>query len=228
MDIVTGILPPSAYEFQATLAGGRRPDCLLKLPNPPGPIVIDAKFPLESYRALMAAQDEAARVQAARTFTKDVSVHVANIAERYIVPGETAESALMFLPSEAVYAELHARFRNVVEESYRARVWIVSPTTLMATLNTVRAVLKDVRMREQAGLIQAEVQTMLADVGRLDDRVGKLQRHFDQATEDLRQIRISTDKVTKRGERIEAVQLSEEAADDLVEAPAAPVRLAEP
>ena len=211
MDIVTGILPPSAYEFQATLAGGRRPDCLLKLPNPPGPIVIDAKFPLESYRALNAAKDEAARVQAARTFTKDVSVHVANIAERYIVPGETAESALMFLPSEAVYAELHARFPNVVEESYRRRVWIVSPTTLMATLNTVRAVLKDVHMREQAGVIQSELLHLLKDVERLDNRVEKLQNHFSQADRDIRDIRISTDKVKRRGEKIDGLQFDETA-----------------
>jgi DNA recombination protein RmuC len=115
----------------------------------------------------------------------------------------------MFLPSEAVYAELHAMLPEVVEKSYRARVWIVSPTTLMATLNTVRAVLKDVRMREQAGLIQSEVLKLLQDVGRLDDRVGNLQKHFDQATRDIRDIRISTDKVTRRGERIEEIQLAD-------------------
>ncbi len=124
----------------------------------------------------------------------------------------------MFLPSEAVYAELHASFRDVVEESYRQRVWIVSPTTLMATLNTVRAILKDVRMREQAGRIQAEVQTMLKDVARLDGRVGKLQSHFAQANEDLRQIRISTEKVTKRGEKIAEVEMAEIEADAEAEA----------
>lgn len=215
-DIVEGVLPPSAYAFQATLSNGRRADCLIRLPNPPGPIVIDSKFPLESYRALRAAGDEAQRTAAARTFTQDVRAHVQAIRDRYIVPGETAESALMFLPSEAVYAELHANFTGLVEESYRARVWIVSPTTLMATLNTVRAVLKDVRMREQAGVIQAEVRHLLGDVSRLDERVGKLQRHFDQAGEDLRQIRISTDKVTKRGERIEELELEDgNAAADL-------------
>jgi DNA recombination protein RmuC len=208
-DLVTSTLPPSAYEFQATLAGGRRADCLIRLPNPPGPICIDAKFPLESYKALRDAQDEAARVAAQRTFAADLRKHVRDIAEKYIVPGETAESALLFLPSEAVYAELHANFPNVVEESYRARVWIVSPTTLMATLNTVRAVLRDVRMREQAGVIQKEVHTMLQDVARLDERVGKLQRHFDQTGEDIRQIRISTDKVTRRGERIQELELEE-------------------
>ena len=205
-DIVESILPPSAYSFQASVGTGRA-DCLLHLPNPPGPIAIDAKFPLESYRELRDAQDEPARVQAARRFTADVRKHVQDIAGKYIVSGETAESALMFLPSEAVYAELHANFRAVVEESFRARVWIVSPTTLMATLNTVRAVLKDVHLREQAGAIQAEIAELLKDVARLDERVGKLQRHFGQAEEDLRQIRISTDKVAKRGERVDELQL---------------------
>jgi len=220
-DIVEAILPPSAYAFQATLANGKRADCLLCLPNPPGAIAIDSKFPLESYQALREARDEAALAPARRALAAAVRKHVRDIAAKYIVPGETAESALMFLPSEAVYAELHANFRDVVEESYRARVWIVSPTTLMATLNTVRAVLKDVRMREQAGVIQAEVQTMLKDVERLDDRVGKLQRHFDQANEDVRQIRVSADKVAKRGERIVDLQLeeAEEAAEALAPAP---------
>ena len=206
-DLVQAALPPSAYEFQATLGGGQRVDCLLKLPNPPGPIAVDAKFPLESYRALREAKDEPALVLARREFSAAIRLHFKAIAEKYIRPGETAESALMFLPSEAVYAELHASFPNVVEESFRYRVWIVSPTTLMATLTTIRAVLKDVRMREQAGLIQKEVRILLDDVGRLDDRVGKLQRHFDQANEDMRQIRVSTDKVTKRGDRIEELEL---------------------
>jgi DNA recombination protein RmuC len=210
-DIVEMTLPPSAYAFQATLGEGKRADCLLRLPNPPGPIAIDSKFPLESYHALREAHDEAAQTIARRAFAAAVRKHVQDIAEKYIVPGETAESALMFLPSEAVYAELHANFRDVVEESYRARVWIVSPTTLMATLNTVRAILKDVRMREQAGVIQAEVQTLLKDVIRLDERVGKLQRHFDQANEDVRQIRVSTEKVTKRGDRIAELQLEDKA-----------------
>jgi len=208
-DIVEAILPPSVFSFQETLSNGKRVDCLLRLPNPPGPIAIDSKFPLESYQALRDARDESAQTLARRTFAADVRKHVADIAERYIVPGVTAESALMFLPSEAVYAELHANFREVVEISYRARVWIVSPTTLMATLNTIRAVLKDVRMREQAGVIQTEVHKLLTDVVRLDDRVSKLQKHFDMTSEDVRNIRISTDKVAKRGERIEALQLEE-------------------
>lgn len=209
-DLVQSALPPSAYTFQATLGNGRRADCLIKLPNPPGPIVVDAKFPLESYRALRAAEDDAARTAASRTFSQDILKHVADIAERYIVPGETAESALMFLPAEAVYAELHANFPAAVEQSFRRRVWIVSPTTLMATLNTVRAILQDAQMREQAGVVQREVQALLKDVVRLDDRVSKLHRHFDQAGEDMRQIRISTEKVIKRGENIENIQVGED------------------
>ena len=212
-DIVEAILPPSSFAFQATLGGTRRVDCLLKLPNPPGPIAIDAKFPLESYQALREARDEAERVQAARRFTQDVRKHIQDIATKYIVPGETAESALMFLPSEAVYAELHANFTALVEESFRARVWIVSPTTLMATLNTVRAILKDVRMREQADVIQAEMRKLLDDVRRLDERVGKLQQHFNLTSEDLRKIRISTEKVTRSAERIEELQLEDPAAE---------------
>ncbi len=209
-DLVAQVLPPSAYRFQATLSSGRRADCLLTLPNPPGAIAIDAKFPLESYRSLCAAVDESAKTVAGRAFRAAILTHVKDIAERYILPGETADAALMFLPSEAVYAELHANFLDVVEASYRARVFIVSPTTLWATLNTVRAILKDVRMREQSGLIQREVHLMLADVARLDERAAKLQRHFDQAGEDVRQIRVSTEKVARRADRIEDVQLEPE------------------
>ncbi len=208
-DLVQNVLPPSAYAFEQTLGNGKRVDCLLKLPNPPGSIAIDAKFPLESYRALCDAKDEAGRKQTARAFGTDIMKHIRDIAEKYIVPGETAESALMFLPSEAVYVELYANFPDVVEKSYLAHVWIVSPTTLWATLHTLRAVLKDVHMREQAHVIQKEVLTMLGDVNRLDDRVGKLQDHFGLAVEDIRQIRISTDKVTKRGERIEEIEVGE-------------------
>lgn len=207
--IVQNALPPSAYEFQAVLSNNRRADCLIKLPNPPGTIVIDAKFPLESYQALRNAADDGARVSASRQFAADVLRHVAAIAERYIIAGETAESALMFLPSEAVYAELHASFQGVMEKAYAARVWIVSPTTLMATLNTVRAVLKDAQMREQAHVIQREVGLLLADVGRLDKRVQNLKKHFNNAEDDLKEIDISTTKITSRAERIEAVELDE-------------------
>lgn len=227
-NLVQDILPPSAYTFQARLGNGRQPDCLLSLPNPPGPIAIDAKFPRASYEALREARDEAARLQASRAFAADVKKHVTDIAERYIVPGETAESALMFLPSEAVYAELHTNFPNIVEESYRRRVWIVSPTTLMALLNTVRAVLKDVRMREQAHVIQEEVHKMLKDVTRLDDRVGSLERHFQQASQDIGQIRTSADKITRKGEKITEIELGPSGEEVDEETQIAPPRQALP
>jgi DNA recombination protein RmuC len=205
-DIVQSALPAQSYAFQAQL-GGKRVDCLLTLPNPPGAIGIDAKFPLESYRALREAKDDLATAQARRDFTVAIRSHVKAIAEKYIVPGETADSALMFLPSEAVYAELHASFAALVEEAGKARVWIVSPTTLMATLTTIRAVLRDVRMRENAHLIQKKVGEMLDDVNRLGDRVDKLERHFSQAVEDVRQIRISSDKVTQKAGAIGEVEI---------------------
>jgi len=218
--LVTNALPPSAYAFQATLSNGRRVDCLLHLPNPPGSICIDSKFPLESYQALQAAQNEQEKIEATRRFKADVLKHIKDIAEKYIIPGETAESALMFLPSESIYAELHANFTDVVEKSYRAKVWIVSPTTLMATLNTVRAVLKDARMREEAGRIQKEVLTLLQDVGRLDKRVESLDRHFTQTSKDIRDIQITTGKITKRGEKIEEIQIGDESpAEDLAPPP---------
>ncbi|MCW8860926.1 MAG: DNA recombination protein RmuC, partial [Rhodospirillales bacterium] len=209
-DIVSNLLPPSAYELQATLSNGKRVDCLLSLPNPPGAIAIDAKFPLESYRALHTAKEEPVRIQAAKVFATDVGKHVRDISEKYILPGETAEWALMFLPSEAVYAELHANHGNIVENAFRLRVGIVSPTTLMATLNTVRAILKDARMREQAGLIQKEVQTLLEDVARLDGRVESLQKHFDQAARDIDQIGTSSRKISGRGEKIMALELADD------------------
>ncbi len=209
-DLVTAALPPSAYDFQVTLTNAKRADCVLKLPNPPGSIVIDSKFPLESFQALRNAENDDQRKIAGRAFDTDVRKHIKDIAEKYIVAGETTDSAMMFLPSEAVYAELHASFQGTVEESYRRRVWIVSPTTLMATLNTVRAVLKDAKMREQAGVIQAEVVKMLDDVARLDKRVENLQSHFDQANKDIREIRISTEKISKTGEKIEALHFEDE------------------
>ncbi|MGB5092049.1 MAG: DNA recombination protein RmuC [Parvibaculum sp.] len=218
-DIVQNALPPSAYEFQATLSGGVRADCLIRLPNPPGPIAIDAKFPLDAYHALRNASDEAARATAQRQFRTDLLKHVSAISEKYIVPGETAESALMFLPSEAVYAELHASFPDVVTKSYQARVWIVSPTTLMATLNTVRAVLKDVEMRKQAGVIQKYVGLLLKDVTRLDERVENLEKHFQSAEKDIREIRTSADQITKRGEKIHDVELGEDGAEALLPSP---------
>ena len=209
-DLVSSILPPNAYVFQAQMGNGKKADCLLNLPNPPGAIVIDAKFPLESYYALRRAQNDREKLEAERFFKASVLKHVKDISEKYIIPGETAESALMFLPSEAIYAELHANFIDAVEASYKAKVWIVSPTTLMATLNTVRAILKDARMREQAGVIQKEVGVLIDDISRLDERVENLSRHFKQAGDDIEQIKTSSGKITRRIQKIEAVELGEE------------------
>lgn len=209
-DLVTSALPPSAYEFQVVLSNQKRADCVLKLPNPPGLIVIDSKFPLESYHALRVAANDREKLEAERFFKASVLKHIKDIADKYIVAGETAESALMFLPSEAIYAELHANFPDVVEASYRAKVWIVSPTTLMATLNTVRAILKDAKMREQAGVIQKEVGVLIDDIGRLDGRIESLSRHFKQANEDIDGIKVSSGKIARRIQKIEDIQLGEE------------------
>lgn len=208
-DLVSSILPPSAYEFQVVLSNQKRADCVLKLPNPPGKIVVDSKFPLESYQALQNANSEHERVEAERFFRASVIKHIKDIAEKYIIVGETAESAMMFLPAESVYAELHARFVDVVEFSFKSKVWIVSPTTLMATLNTVRAVLKDARMREQAGVIQKEVSCLIDDINRLDERVDNLAKHFDQANRDIGEIRTSSAKIVKRIDKIEEIEFAE-------------------
>ncbi len=223
-DLVSKVLPPSAYKFQATLSNGRRADCLLELPNPPGSIVIDAKFPLESFNALQGAKDEAHKKAAQRAIAADLIKQINDIAERYIVPGETAEQALMFLPSEAVFAELHANFRNAIEQSYAKRVWIVSPSTCMAMLHTVRAVLKDVRMREQAHVIQQEVATLGQDVGRLDSRVENLRKHFNLAEKDIGEIQTSARKITSRVDKIEQIEVEGDESADALGPPEAPAK----
>ena len=212
-DIVQKALPKDAYTMQATLGNGKRADCLIHLPNPPGPIVIDAKFPLEAYEALRRADTPAAAQQAAQQMRISVRAHIRAIADRYIVEGETADGALMFLPSEAVYAELHANFPEVVREGFAVKVWIVSPTTCMATLNTMRAVLKDARMREQAGAIRKELALLYADVDRLGTRVDSLDKHFGQAAKDIEDIKISSEKAGKRARRLDNFDFEEIAPD---------------
>lgn len=208
-DIVSKALPSDAFTLQATLSNGKRVDCLIHLLNPPGPIAIDAKFPLEGYEALRAATNDRDAQQAARALKVAVRAHIKAIAEKYILEGETADGALMFLPSEAVYAELHANFADVVREGFAARVWIVSPTTCMATLNTMRAVLKDARMREQAGAIRRELALLYSDVDRLGTRVENLDRHFGQASKDIEEIKISADKANKRAKRLDSFDFEE-------------------
>lgn len=227
-DIVSKALPSDAYSIQATLSNGKRADCLVHLPMPPGPIVIDSKFPLEAYEALRAADTKPALAEAARNLRSAVRGHLRAIAERYIIEGETADGALMFLPSEAVYAELHANFADVVREGFALKVWIVSPTTCMATLNTMRAVLKDARMRAQAGAIRKELALLNKDVERLTERVGNLDRHFGQAARDIEDIKVSADKAGKRARRLDNVDFEELAPETDPGIGAAVVRLGEP
>jgi len=208
-NLVRQILSPNAYKFQAKLSNGSRPDCLLLLPNPPGPIVIDAKFPLEAWYELGEAEDDAARLAARRKLAAALTTHVDAIAGKYIITGETAESAMLFLPSEAVYAEFHTHHPKVLEDSFKKRVYLTSPTTLMATLNTVRAILRDVKMREQATVIQAEVARLLEDISRLDKRVGNLSQHFALAQKDIAEISTSTRKITQRSEAIERIEVED-------------------
>ncbi len=213
-EIVLRALPPDAARFQATLSNGTRADCLIHLPFPPGPIAIDAKFPLEAYESLRAAKTPGDSAEAARRMRVAIRAHMKAIAEKYIIEGETAEGALMFLPSEAVYAELHANFGELVREGFALRVWTVSPTTCMATLHTLRAVLKDARMRAEAHSIRRELGLLTKDVERLSARVGSLDRHFSQAQRDIEEIRISADRSQTRARRLEAIDFAPEAEED--------------
>jgi len=215
-DLVRNMLPPGAFDFQVTLSNGKRADCVIRLPNPPGLIAVDSKYPHEAFMRLVSAADEREVAAAEQAFRSDVIKHIKDIADKYIIPGETADSAIMFVPAESVFAELHDRFPMVVEEGFRRRVYIVSPTTLMATLNTVRAILKDARMREQAHIIQTEIGKLMEDVVRLDKRVGQLASHFSLTQKDVEEIRTSTSKIIKRGVAIENIQLEAPVAEQPV------------
>lgn len=213
-DIVESMLPSFAYQMQAPLANGKQVDCLIKLPDPPGPISVDAKFPLKAYQEMLATDDLAERERAGKQLANDTKKHIRDIAEKYVgqdidESSSTAENALMFIPSEAVYGELHAHHPSVIAESHKLKVYLVSPTTLMATLTTVRAILRDVEMRKQASVIQREVDVLLTDIGRLDTRVSSLDKHFDQAARDIEDIKKSSTKISSRGDRIEALDLGE-------------------
>lgn len=204
--IVADGLPQGAYEFQATLSNGSRPDCIVKMPNDAPVLVIDAKFPLEAWNAIRAAEGEAAKKLAAQAFRRDIEVHIRDIADKYLIQGETQDTAFMFVPSESVFAEIHENFEALVQRAHRSRIVIVSPSLLMLSIQVVQAILKDARMREQAHLIQGEVVRLMEDVGRLDERVRKLQGHFGQAVKDIDDILVSSAKVTKRGQKIEALE----------------------
>lgn len=203
--IVADGLPMGAYEFQATLSNGVRPDCLVKMPNGQPSLVIDAKFPLEAWNAIRDGGPEAIKA-AGQQFRRDMDVHIRDISEKYLIRGETQDTAFMFVPSESIFAEIHENFEVIVQRAHKARVVIVSPSLLMLSIQVIQSVLKDQRMREQAHLIQGEVIRLMEDLGRLDDRVRKLQSHFLAAQKDVEQIVTSSDKLVKRGEKIEAME----------------------
>ncbi|MCO5073399.1 MAG: DNA recombination protein RmuC [Rhizobiaceae bacterium] len=222
--VVADGLPHGAFEFQATLSNGNRPDCVIRMPNGAAGLVIDAKFPLESWNAIRAAEHADARKLAAQSFRRDIETHIRDISEKYLIAGETQDTAFMFVPSESVFAEIHENFEGVVQKAHRARIVIVSPSLLMLSIQVVQAILKDASMREQAHVIQGEVIRLLDDVNRLDDRVRKLQGHFSLTQKDIEQILTSTDKVTKRGRRIEALEFGTDASSSkaLEDHPATP------
>jgi DNA recombination protein RmuC len=213
--IVQDGLPKGAYEFQHTLSSGKRPDCVVFLPDQ-RPLCIDAKFPLEAITALHDARTDDEKRAAGQRLRADVMKHVGDIAEKYLIPGETQDTALMFVPSESVYAEIHDRFDDVIQKAYRARVVLVSPSLLMLAIQVMQQILKDARMRDAADQIRTEVLTLGDDLGRLRERVLKLQKHFADANEDVRQILISADKIEKRAGRIEELDFSK---TDAPEAP---------
>ena len=208
-DIVSKALAPDAYSFQQTLSNGKRVDCLIHLPKPPGPMAIDSKFPLEAYEALRVSETPVDKLRCQREFKAAVRSHIKAISNKYIIDGETADGALMFIPSEAVYAELHSNFPEVVREGFSSRVWVVSPTTCMATLNTMRSVLKDARMREQAGKIRVELSTLQKDVERLENRAVNLSKHFELAVRDVEDIKISAKKASRRATKIDEFEFEE-------------------
>lgn len=208
-DIVSKALPADSYTVQTTLSNGKRADCLVKLPNPPGPIVIDAKFPFEAYEQLAAAETPEQQKAALRELAVAVRKHIKDISDRYIIEGETADGAIMFLPSEAVYAELHSRLPEVVRDGFNARVWIVSPTTCMATLNTMRAILKDARMREHTAEIRKSLRQLHRDIEIIGEKAGKLETHLRQAGDDVSGVLTAATRAGKRADRLDNFDFEE-------------------
>ena len=209
--IVKDGLPMGAYNFQTTLSNGTRPDCTVTMPNDSPDLVIDAKFPLEAWNAIKKADDDRLATEAARQFRSDMEKHIKDISEKYLIQGETQDTAFMFVPSESIFAEVHENFEGVIQRAHKSRVVIVSPSLLMLSIQVIQAVLKDARMREQAHLIQGEVIRLMEDISRLDDRVRKLQTHFGQSQKDIDQILTSTDKITKRSTKIESMDFQDSA-----------------
>lgn len=213
--LVSNVLPPSSYQLQATLGNGTRADCLLKLPEPTGFVAVDSKFPLENYHRMFGDGDGNDRLAAQRQFKVDVKKHIDAIGDKYIIPGETADGAVMFIPAEAVFAEIHAYHPDLVQYAMGRRVWIVSPTTMMAVLNTARAVIKDVETRQQVHIIKAALSRLSEDFRRFDQRMKNLATHIRQAHEDAQQVQISSEKISKRFVEIEHVRFEDGGAEGL-------------
>jgi DNA recombination protein RmuC len=211
--IVKDGLPPSAYEFQYTLTNRNRPDCVIRLPGDERVLVIDAKFPLEAFSALKAADGDELRKQAMSRVRNDIGKHVRDIRERYFVPGETQDLAVLFVPSESVYADLAEHFDDLVQKAHNARVIIVSPSLLMMAIQVMQTIVRDARVRDQVHDIQREVQLLVQDVGRLRTRVTKLDTHFRHAQEDVAAITTSTEKITRRGDKIEQIDFAQDGCD---------------
>jgi len=207
--LIRNVLPEQHFSFQHTLSNGKRPDCVLFLPEPSGNIAIDAKFPLENYRLIMdTSLSDSDRKQAETQFKIDIRKHIQDIAEKYILPDETADGAVMFIPAEAVFAEIHGRFPELVDIAHRSKIWLVSPTTMMAILTTARAVLKDAATRQQLHIIQKHLHMLAIDFDRFQKRMDNLARHIAQAHTDIEEVHVSAKKITNRFEMIEKVELT--------------------
>ena len=208
-NIVRDALPQNAYQFQYTLTSNSRVDCIVKMPEPPGPICIDSKFPLEDYKKFASATNDLEKKDTLRLFHNAVQKHIKDIAEKYILPGETSDSAIMFLPSESIYSEINIRFPKLVNESRNKKVYMAGPDNLMLLLHTVRAILRDATMSQTAGKIQIEVDKLTNDLNLLADRIFKLDKHFDLARKDLDDIKISHRKIENRGNLITSIDIDE-------------------
>ena len=216
--IIADAMPSNAYALQPTLSNGSRPDCTVRMPNNAPPLVIDAKFPLEAWNSMREETSPEVRKLAAQQFRRDMEVHIRDISEKYLLAGETQDTAFLFVPSESIFADIHQHFEAIVQKAHRMRVVIVSPSLLMLSVQVIQSVLKDQRMREQAHLIQGEVALLMDDLNRLDDRTRKLQGHFLAAQKDVDLIMTSADKLAKRGNKIEALDFG----GDTPEQPSAP------
>ena len=206
-DLVRDIMPPETYAFQCVMETGVRPDCIIRLPYPPGDMIIDSKFPLESYNRMMNDTND---IMARKQFELDVRKHIDAIGEKYIIAGHTAESAMMFIASESIFEMLHREFPNTIEYGARKKVFIVSPSTLWATLNTIRAVLSDIKIKRVAAKIKKELDLLLTDLARLSDRAGNVARHFGQIETDIEQLQTSVSKIAPRAEKLRDMDFGED------------------